>query len=131
VTITGAGFQKSAMIDYTTPGNGAIQASTKFVNSTTMTAGIYFGSATTATFYAVNPGSAPSSSLAIPVGGVPKYSLGVMNGSGSGRYAAGTVVTITANAAQSGETFSASPAQRLRPGRPLLPRSRCRQPTRR
>jgi hypothetical protein len=27
VTITGAGFQKGAMIDYTTPGNGAIQAS--------------------------------------------------------------------------------------------------------
>ena len=106
VTITGSGFQKGAEIEYKVTGGSYIQASTKFVNSTTLTAGIYFSSATTATFYVVNPGSAPSNSLPVPVGSAAKFALTVVNGSGSGSYAAGAVVTIAANAAPAGEVFS-------------------------
>ncbi len=107
VTITGVGFQKGAMIDYKVTGGSAIQASATFVNSTTLTCSIYFGAATTATFYVVNPGTAPSNSLAVPVGGAPStYALTVVNGTGSGNYAAGTVVTITANNPPSGQAFS-------------------------
>jgi hypothetical protein len=107
ITITGAGFQKGAVIDYKAGSGSPIQAAATFVNSATLTAGVYFGSATTATIYAVNPGSAPSNSLAVPVGGAPAtYALTVVNGTGSGSYAAGTVVNISANAAPSGQVFS-------------------------
>ena len=106
VTVTGLGFQKGAEIEYSAAGGTQIQASTRFVNSTTLTAGIYFGAPTAATFYVVNPGSAPSNSLAVSVGVAATYPLTVVNGTGSGSYAAGTVVTITANAALSGEAFS-------------------------
>ena len=107
VTITGVGFQKGAVVDYSVTGGSPIQASAKFVNSTTLTAGIYFGAATTATFYVANPGTAPSNSLAVTVGGAPSaYALAVVNGTGSGNYAAGAVVTITANSPPSGEVFS-------------------------
>jgi hypothetical protein len=107
VTITGTGFQKGAVIDYSTAGGGLVQGSTKYVNATTLTSGVYFGSASTATFYVVNPGSAPSNSLSAPVGVAPAtYTLTVNNGTGSGTYAAGKVVTIGANPAPPNETFS-------------------------
>ena len=38
-------------------------------------------------------------------GGTTKYTLTVVNGTGSGSYASGTTVDITANAAQSGQQF--------------------------
>ena len=108
VTVTGLGFQKGAMIQYSVTGGSRIQASTTFVNSTTVAAAIYFGAATTVTLYVVNPGTAPSNTLSAAVGSAArtKYSLTVVNGSGSGSYAAGAEVTITANAAPSGEVFS-------------------------
>jgi hypothetical protein len=37
---------------------------------------------------------------------IPTYALTVVNGTGSGSYAAGTVVTITANAAPAGQAFA-------------------------
>ncbi len=42
----------------------------------------------------------------VPSGGTATYALTVNNGSGSGSYAAGTVVNITANAAPAGQVFS-------------------------
>lgn len=44
-------------------------------------------------------------SLFVNVGAPPTYSLSVSNGSGSGSYTAGTVVSITANAPQAGYYF--------------------------
>jgi len=106
VTITGSGFQKGAVIDYTTPGAAPVQASAKFVSSTTLTASVYLALPTTATFYVINPGTAPSNSLSVTVGASNTVALNVINGSGSGNYAPGTVVTITANPAPTGEFFS-------------------------
>jgi hypothetical protein len=106
VTLTGVGFQKGATVQYSVAGGTRVQASTSFVNSTTLKAGVYFAAATTASFYAVNPGTAPSNTLMVPVGSAATYALTVVNGTGSGSYAAGTVVSISANAPPAGQAFS-------------------------
>ncbi len=114
VTITGAGLKPyaNAYISYGT--NSMIQMSAGTVTATTVTATGYLGTATSATFCVRNPGSDYSNSLTVPVtssgdgggGGNPNtYALSVVNGAGSGNYAAGTVVTITANAPPVGQSF--------------------------
>ncbi|MCW3097155.1 MAG: hypothetical protein JWL77_2773 [Chthonomonadaceae bacterium] len=117
VTITGSGLKQyaTAYISYGT--NSMIQMSTTgTVTATTLTATGYLGNATTATFCVKNPGSDYSNSLTIPVsgssdnpgggGGTTTHVLTVVNGSGSGTYAPGTVVTITANAPPAGQSFA-------------------------
>lgn len=109
VTITGTGFQTGAMVYDSSGANSLVQLSSVSVTATTITATGYQGPASSATFSVKNPGSDYSNSLTVPVtGGTPpptSYSLTVVNGSGGGSYAAGTVVTITANAPATGQTF--------------------------
>ena len=99
-TIKGSGFQSGATV-LDTYGGQSIQLTTVSVAPTIITATGYQGPATSASFTVKNPGSVSSNSIAVPVG----YTLKVVNGSGSGTYAAGTVVTITANAPPAGQSF--------------------------
>ncbi len=64
------------------------------------------GQRATAVFMVRNPGSGFSNSLSVPIAssGPPKYTLSVVGGTGSGSYAAGTVVPVTATAA-AGQIF--------------------------
>ena len=107
VTIQGTGFLPGATVYDNYGSYGAIQLSTTAVTATTVTAGGYQGNASTATFTVRNPGSDYSNALTVPVGGSTPttYALSVMNGSGSGAYAAGKSVTITANAPPPGQSF--------------------------
>jgi len=124
VTLTGTGFQSSALLYVTAGGNTNIQYAPNSVTATSLTAGIYLGSVTSATFSAKNPGSGYSNSLTVPVtaassgggsgsggsgGGSGNYTLtvvgGTVNGSNSGSFAAGTQVTVVANAAPAGQVF--------------------------
>ena len=102
VTFTGSGFQQGAEIVLS---NSGVQLSTTFVNATTLTANSYFTSGSSASFYAVNPGSTPSNTLTAPVAGPPTYTLTVVNGSGGGSFTVGTAVTIAASAAPAGQAF--------------------------
>jgi hypothetical protein len=102
VTIQGSGFQPGATVY-----NGQIQLTTTTVTATTVTATGYQAPATSATFCVKNPGSVCNNAITVPVGSsAPSpYTLSVVNGTGSGTYAAGTVVTITANAPPAGQVF--------------------------
>ena len=110
VTVQGSTFQTGAMVYITYGSNSLIQMSTTAVTPTTVTATGYLGPAATATFCVKNPGTGYSNSIVVPVGSStpppPKYTLTVVNGTGGGSYTAGTVVTITANAAPSGQSFT-------------------------
>ncbi len=106
VTIQGGTFKQyaTAYISYGT--NSMIQMSTVSVTDNSITATGYLGAATTATFCVKNPGSDYSNSITVPVAGSSEsHSLTVVNGSGGGSYASGTVVTITANAPPAGQSF--------------------------
>lgn len=101
VTIQGAGFQPGATVN-----NSGIQLSTNSVTPTRITATGYQGHAATAVFCVKNPGSICSKTITVPVGsGATAYPLTVVNGVGGGSYAAGAVVTISANAPASGQIF--------------------------
>jgi hypothetical protein len=102
VTITGSGFLYGATVM-----NSGIQLSTTSVTSTTVKATGYQAPAASATFSVKNPGSLYSNPIVVPVKGSSPaaYTLKVVNGSGGGSYAAGTSVTITANAPPRGEAF--------------------------
>jgi hypothetical protein len=103
VTITGTGIQSGASViqNYGTVGN--ILMTTTKVTSTTVTATGYQGSASSVSFTVQNPGSAPSNVLSVPV--KTGYRLTVAGGTGSGVYAAGATVTLTANTPPSGDLF--------------------------
>jgi hypothetical protein len=103
VTVHGSGFVTGAEVYITYGSNSLVQMSTTAVTSTTVTATGYLGPATSASFCVRNPGSTYSNSVSVPA--VTLYSLTVTNGTGSGSYAAGAVVTIKANAPPSGEVF--------------------------
>ena len=122
VTIQGTGFQTGALVYDSYGSNSMIQTQPTTVTATTITVAIYQGAAATSTFCVKNPGTACSNSIAVPVsgsstgsgGGSPpppgNYTLTVVNGTIStggttGIYGAGTVVSITANAAPAGEYF--------------------------
>jgi hypothetical protein len=101
VTVQGSGFQPGAMV-YDNYGSGTfVQLETTSLTSTTIKATGYEGPASSASFSVRNPGSTYSNSISVAVG----YTLKVVNGSGSGVYAPGSVVTITANAPPSGQAF--------------------------
>jgi len=108
VTVQGSTFQTGALVYITYGSNSLVQMSTTAVTPTTVTATGYLGPATTATFSVKNPGTGYSNSIVVPVGNAPppKYTLKVVKGTGGGSYTAGTVVTITANAAPSGQSFT-------------------------
>ncbi len=99
-TIKGSGFQKGAVV-FDTYNDLPVELTTVSVTSTTITAMGYQGISASASFSVKNPGSAFSNSITVPVA----YTLKVVNGTGSGAYTAGSVVTITANAPPAGKKF--------------------------
>lgn len=107
VTIKGSGFMQGAVVFDKYGTNAPIALSTQTVTSTAITAVGYQAPSSTATFTVRNPGTDYSNALVVPVGSSTPtlYTLKVENGSGSGSYAAGTVVTVTANAPPAGQTF--------------------------
>ena len=106
VTINGSGFQQYAEVDYSYNGS-PIQTGPLTQSSSTITASIYVPSgAQNVTFTVTNPGTSPSNAVVVPVnGGPPQFTLTVTNGSGSGSYVVGAVVSITANAPPAGQKF--------------------------
>jgi len=103
VTISGSGFQTGANViqNYGTFGN--ILMTTTAVTATSITATGYQGSAGSVSFTVSNPGTVPSNAISVPV--TAGYHLTVVEGSGSGVYAAGTVATLEANSPPSGTIF--------------------------
>jgi hypothetical protein len=103
VTISGTGILPNAVVN-----NSGIQLTTSSVTATSVTASGWQGQASSASFTVRNPGSTPSNTLTVPVGtsATTKYTLNVVNGSGSGGYASGTAVPIKANAAPARQVFS-------------------------
>ena len=99
-TIKGSGFQSGATV-FDNYSNLPVQLVTISVTPTTITATGYQGPAAAAVFSVKNPGSLFSNSITVPVA----YTLNVVNGTGSGSYAAGKVVTIIANAPPAGQSF--------------------------
>jgi len=103
VTVSGKTFVTGAEVYISYGSNSLIQMVTTAVTSTTVMATGYLGPAISASFCVRNPGSTYSNSISVPAGSL--YTLTVTNGRGSGSYASGTVVTITANPPPSGEVF--------------------------
>ena len=105
VTIKGSGFQQYAQVVDTYNGM-PVQMSTSSVTNDTIIATGWQGNAPTASFTVTNPGSAPSNAIVVPISnGVQTYPLSVNGGSGSGNYAAGSIVNISANAPPTGQVF--------------------------
>jgi hypothetical protein len=104
VTVYGTGILAGAEIYVSYGSNSLIQLTTTGYTSTSVTGTGYVGPSSTASFCVQNPGSAYSNSISVPV--TNQYSLVVTNGSGSGNYLPGTVVTITAGSPPSGEVFT-------------------------
>jgi Divergent InlB B-repeat domain len=104
VTIAGTGFQSGATVmqNYSAA-IGDIPLTTTSITPTLITATGYQPSATSVSFKVQNRGSAPSNVLSATV--KRGYQLTVVGGTGSGEYAAGTMVTLTANAPPAGEVF--------------------------
>ena len=124
ITINGTGFQTGALVYQSYGSQSNIQMGATSVTPTAVTAAIYQGPATSASFSVKNPGSGYSNSITVPVsgssgggppGGSTNYTLTVVNGTISGggapagattgSFAAGTSLTLTANAAPSGQAF--------------------------
>ena len=119
VAIQGSGFQPGASVFDSYGTNGAIQLSTVSVTAGAITASGYQGNGSTATFSVKNPGSDYSNAITVPIAGASAatHVLTVVSGSGSGSYAAGKVVAITANAPPAGQVFQGwSGAQVQNPG---------------
>ena len=105
VTIKGSGFLQYAQVIDTYNGM-PVQLNTSSVTNDTIIASGWQGNAPTATFTVINPGSTPSNAIVVPVSnGVQTYPLSVNGGSGSGSYASGSVVNISANAPSTGQVF--------------------------
>jgi hypothetical protein len=105
VTIHGTGFAAGASVVNTSNGQ-AIQLVTDSVSPDKITADGYQGPAPSATFTVVNPGSTHSNGITVPVtSSVSTYNLTVQSGTGTGSYASGTSVAITANAPPLGQVF--------------------------
>ncbi len=102
VTITGTGFTSSSTI-----WDSGVQYTTQQPTSNTLTTSVYTAPGTTSATFTVHGPGPTSNAVTVPVSGPPTYTLTVVNGTGSGSYTAGTGVTITANPAPAGESFSA------------------------
>ena len=108
VTIQGSGLVDGAEVMQTYGSFSGIQLVTTRVTATSVTATGYQGPAASASFCVKNPGTICGNSISVPVGGSTppaKYTLTVVSGSGSGSYAAGTVVSIKANTPPAGQQF--------------------------
>jgi hypothetical protein len=103
VTIQGTGFLAGAKATQNYGTANAAALTTTNVTATSVTATGYQGSASSVSFVVQNPGSVPSNVLSVPV--QVGYRLTVTGGTGSGVYAAGTTVTLTANTPPAGEVF--------------------------
>jgi hypothetical protein len=101
VTITGTGFTSNSAI-----WDNGVQYPAQQPTANTLTTSVYTALGTTSAVFSVNNAGKLSNTLTVPVAGPPTYTLAVVNGSGSGSYTAGTVVTITANAAPAGQSFT-------------------------
>ncbi len=107
VTIKGGTFQQYANVVENYNGT-SVQLSTSTVTANSIQASGYLpANATSVTFTVINPGTVASNAIMVPVSNAQpsQYTLSVTNGSGSGSYAAGASVAITANAAPSGQVF--------------------------
>lgn len=100
VTVIGTGFSAGSAIWV-----GGTQYSSQLGNGTLSTQ-IYIPAGTTSASFSVHGAGGTSNTVIVPVAGPPVYPLTVTGGSGSGSYPAGTVVTISAGAAPSGQVFS-------------------------
>ncbi len=106
VTIQGSGFQPYAVV-LNTSNKQTIQLGADSVTPTTIVASGWQANASSAVFSVKNPGSVASNSITVPVvSSTPTFALTVANGSGGGSYAAGTVVTVTANTPPAGQKFT-------------------------
>ncbi|GEM_PF-720623 len=109
VTVYGTGFVNGSLIWE----NGA-QLPTNYVSGHLTASSWTAANATSVTFVIRNPGNVFSNTVVVPIAGAATtYTLTVLNGSGSGNYAAGTVVPISANAPPANQQFaswSATPA---------------------
>jgi hypothetical protein len=110
VTVNGTGFRTGATVFLSFGSYSRIQMSGTGSTAGSVSATRYLGTASSASFCVKNPGSACSNTIIVPVGqaGPPPgtYALTVVGGSGSGNYTAGTVVTITANAGQTFQSWT-------------------------
>ena len=100
VTINGTGFTPGSII-----WDGGVQYATQAAGNT-LTASVYTAPGTASATFTVNNMGPVSNAVTVPVAGPPSYTLTVAGGTGSGSYAAGTVVVVTANAPPAGETFA-------------------------
>jgi uncharacterized repeat protein (TIGR02543 family) len=107
VTITGTGFSSNSLI-----WDSGVQYATQLNAAGALTATIYTGSSVTSSTFTVHDSGNISNAYPVPTVGssLPvTYTLtvlnGTVNGSSSASFAAGTVVTIVANAAPSGQQF--------------------------
>ncbi len=110
VKIKGTPIQSGATAFISFGSYSNIQMSTVSTGTDNIVATTWLGNVSSATFCIKNPGPAMSNTITVPVNGgsapPPSYVLNVVNGTGGGSYTAGTVVTITANAAPAGQVFS-------------------------
>ncbi len=107
---------------------GNVQYTSAQPAADTLTTSPYIAPGTSSLVFTVHSNGSVSAPYTVPVAGPPTYALTVVGGTGSGSYTAGTNVTVTANAAPSGELFGgwtdASSPTRQRPRRLSLCRPR-------
>ena len=102
ITVTGSGFTSNSMV-----WDGGVQCATQQISANILTASIYTGQGVASSTFTVVTAGTISNAITVPVGGAatPTYSLTVVNGTGSGTYAAGAIVNISANTAPAGQQF--------------------------
>ena len=103
VTVTGSGFSSNPLI-----WASGVQYPTSQSTSNTLTTSVYIAPGTQSVTFTVHNGGMVSNALVVPVVGAAAttYTLAVVNGTGGGSYAAGTVVPIAANAPPAGQSFT-------------------------
>ncbi|MGA2118554.1 MAG: hypothetical protein ABSH56_27835, partial [Bryobacteraceae bacterium] len=101
VTITGTGFTSSSLI-----WDSGVQYVTQRPSPNTLTTSVYTAPGTSSATFTVHGSGTISNAVVVPVGSAAgaTYALTVVNGTGSGSYAAGTVVNIAATM-PSGQQF--------------------------
>jgi len=101
VTVTATGLAPYASI-----WDGGVSYTSQQTGTNTLTTSVYTPASATSATFTVHSGGMVSNAITVPAGVAPAtYALTVMNGTGSGSYAAGTVVNIAANPPPSGQQF--------------------------
>lgn len=101
VTLVGSGFQPGVGVYDTSNGNASLFAISSLTSTKIVATGTQV-TADSASFTVVNVGVAASNAIVVPI---KKYTLTVKNGTGSGSYAPGKVVSIKSNAPPAGKVF--------------------------